>query len=105
MPDGRRIVAFNVYPDDGEPYEAVISSRLLLAWEKTHKGNSGALLGGDVSSMYQLCHFEAQLRHGYTGTLEDFEASHDLDGDTDEDEEAPADGLDPTPPAPSTDSP
>ena len=101
--NGAAVAAFRVFPDGGQPYVAELTSRLVLRWERTHHGKAADLLAGDdLGVWYRICWFEAQARRGYAGTLEDFEAAHDLLPLDEEDQAAGEGALDPTRPAPST---
>lgn len=82
---------FTVKPDGGEPYELTTTSRDVLHWEKVNKGKSLRQLGSEPSmtDFYALAHVTATRRQLFTGTLQEFEASVDIDLPTgEEDEEA-----------------
>ena len=100
---GRTLLSLTVHPDEGDSYRVDVNSRLLLAWERMHEGSSLSVLeDASIAGMYQLAHFAARTRHGYTGTLADFEAGNDIEPEA-EGEDGVA--LRPTDAAPSTEPP
>lgn len=90
---------FKVLVDNGEPFEVTATSRDVLIWEKTTgKGRSMAQLekNGGMSDLYALCHVAARRRGLYTGSLQEFQQTCDLDMQDEVEQEEP----DPTLPAP-----
>lgn len=70
-----------VTPDDGEPYELKVTARDALMWERTGKDNPSILAYLSYPSMtqaYRLAHIVAKRTGQFTGSLQEFEAQHDL---------------------------
>lgn len=92
---------WRVIPDSGDPYIVEAGTRDVLAWERAKTGRSAQQLQDNfqVANAYWLAH-RAAVRAGlFTGKLQDFEESVDLEtgiavavDDGDED----GDGPDPT---------
>lgn len=71
---------FVVKPDVGEPYKLEATSRDVFLWEKTTKSNMAQLQNGmSMMAMYTIAHFAAKRHHMFTGTLNEFVDSNDLD--------------------------
>jgi hypothetical protein len=70
-----------VLPDDGEPYDLVVKSRDILAWERVTKGMTFSKLQDDLNMghVYNLAWRAASRTRKFAGTLEDFEENHDID--------------------------
>lgn len=72
---------FKVVPDSGEPFELKAGTRDVLTWEKTTKGKSYGQLVSEPNLVdyYKLAHIAAWRQQLFTGTLKEFEESHDID--------------------------
>lgn len=90
-----------ITPDDGEPFEVEILTRDMLAWERTAKGKTFQQFSENISliEVYRLTHIAARRLGLFAGSLQEYEATCEID--MDDDEEA-GEEPDPTPPAPST---
>lgn len=93
------MITVKVVPDAGEAYELTCTSRDVLNWEKTSKGTTFNQLMDDLAMvhMYRIAHLAAKRQQMFTGTLDEFEKTVELElvgdesGDSDDDE----DGADP----------
>lgn len=87
------MMEFTVLPDNEDPYKVTATSRDVYVWEKVTKNSLGTL-GSNVTmtAMFQLAHIAAKRQHLFTGSLDDFVASNDIDF------EAEIQDADPTPP-------
>lgn len=72
---------FRVEPDGGEPFEVVARSRDIRHWEKITRGASITKISESPSmgDFYSLAYATAQRQGRFTGTLDDFENTCDLD--------------------------
>lgn len=98
---------FKVVPEDGDPFIVKAGTRDVLSWEKTTKGNKSyaqLMAEPNLVDYYKICHIAAWRQQLFTGTLQEFEKTHEIDLAIGEDEiEEPADEEpDPTPPGHST---
>lgn len=96
------MITLQVTPDDAEPYEVTATSRDVLMWEKTTKGNRSfvdLVQSPNLVDLYKVAHLASHRQGLFTGPYADFEASCEVTGvpDAEEDEEP-----DPTRPAAST---
>lgn len=91
------LFTFHVTPDGGETFDLAATSRDVLNWEKTTKGASLGKFENEPSlvDIYKIAHFAAIRTQRFTGSLAEFEQSHDIEFDSEEDSEP----EDPTPPA------
>lgn len=90
-------ITFRLTPDVGEPYEVRASGRDIYVWETRYpdKTVSGLWARLAMVDLYTLAHTAAQRQGLFTGSLNDFVTTHEIDFDTDES------AADPFPPAPS----
>lgn len=72
---------FTVVPDNGEPFQATATSRDVVIWEKLGKGRSMSRVAQEptMGDLYSLAHVAARRLQLFTGTLEEFEHSVDID--------------------------
>ncbi len=72
---------FKVVPENGEPFLVKAGTRDVLTWEKTTKGRSYAQLLAEPNLVdyYRIAHVAAWRQQLFTGTLKEFEESHDID--------------------------
>lgn len=72
---------FVITPDDGEQYTISARSRDIVTWEKTGKGRSVAELQRNMrfTDVYSLAHVAARRTGMFSGSLEEFERSVDLE--------------------------
>jgi hypothetical protein len=77
------LFTFTVTPDGTESYELAATSRDVLNWEKTTKGASLGKFESDptIQDVYKIAFFAAKRTGQFSGTLPEFEASHDLEFD------------------------
>lgn len=82
------MIEFHVSPDGGEPYEVTATSRDVYIWEKLGKGRTLAQLKDNLqmADMYQLAHLASKRQQLFTGSLEEFTDTVDLDFEEEEDE-------------------
>jgi hypothetical protein len=94
------MITLKVTPDSGDSYVVTATSRDVLTWEKTTKGNKSfvnLMAQPNLIDFYKLAHL-ASWRQGLTAlTFQEFENSCEVAFDEEEQDEEP----DPTPPAPS----
>lgn len=96
---------FKVVPETGSPFIVKAGTRDVLAWEKTTKGNKSyaqLLAEPNLVDYYRICHIAAWRQQLFTGTLKEFEDSHDIDLATGEDRDEQDPEPDPTRPDHST---
>jgi hypothetical protein len=95
-----------VKPDGGEPFEYEVTTRDVLVWEKAGRDRSMSRLVNDMhlADVYQVAHIAARRLQLFTGSLDEFEKTCDLDIRkmlTDDDEKEDSDSeSDPTQPGP-----
>jgi hypothetical protein len=94
------MMTFKVSPDGGDPWQVVAESRDVLAWEKALKGRSFNDLATNptMAGLYGLAYAASRRQGLWEGTIQEFEASVDLQMVDDEEDEQE---VDPTRPAPS----
>lgn len=82
------MITFTVAPESGDPYEVTATSRDVYVWEKTSKGRSMSQLRADVriEDLYRLAHLASKRLQLFTGSLEEFTESCDLEFEEDQDE-------------------
>lgn len=94
------LVAFTIYPDDGEPFRLNCDSRDVSLWERTLKGRSLGSLESNPSmtALEELAHMGMRCQGLYEGNLDAFRQSHAIVPINMADERAGGDdvGLDPT---------
>lgn len=96
------MITLRVTPDDGEAYTVTATSRDVLTWEKTTKGNKSfvdLVSSPSLVDLYTVA-WLASWRQKLTTAknYQEFESSCEVSGELDEDPEP-----DPTQPDPSTD--
>lgn len=95
------MITLKITPDNGEPYTVTATSRYVFAWEKTTKGNKSFLdliNEPTLVDLYRVAHLACWRQGLFTGTQQEFEATCEVTGGIEEDEEP-----DPTRSAPSAD--
>lgn len=72
---------FTVMPDGGETFEVEAMMRDVLKWEKGGKGRNLNQLKENPSmeSLYAIAHIAARRQQLFTGSLDEFEETCDLD--------------------------
>lgn len=82
-----------IRPDGGDEYELEVEARDALMWEKTSRDNASIidyLRHPSMTELYRLAHLCAKRRQQFTGSLKEFEDSHDVViVNVDEDENEP----------------
>lgn len=80
------LISFEISPDDGGPYRVDAYSRDVLLWEKAVKGRSFSQMQSALAmvDLYGLAHVAARRQGLFAGTLQEFEATCDLEPVTDE---------------------
>lgn len=84
------MITLKVTPDGGEPYTIVATSRDVLAWEKTTKGNKSfvdLINEPNLMDLYRVAHIASWRQGLFPGTFQEFEASCEVEGGVEEDEE------------------
>lgn len=78
---------FTVHPDDGEPYEAVATSRDVAKWERGGKGRSLGNFADNPSmrDMYDLAFLTVDRLGLFDGDITQFRDGVDLEFEQDED--------------------
>lgn len=81
------MIDFTIKPDGGEAYEVTATTRDIYVWEKAGRDRTINKLIGDVSmqAMYELAHVAARRQQLFTGALDEFVESCDLDFEQPED--------------------
>jgi hypothetical protein len=81
------MITFTIAPDGDEKYELKATTRDILNWEKTTKGASLKKLMEELAmvDLYKVAHFAAKRTGQFTGSLQDFEATNDLEFELEED--------------------
>lgn len=76
------MIEFTVKPDGGDEYQVTATSRDVYVWEKITKSHMGQLQGNvSMTAMYSLAHLASKRQQLYSGTLDEFTESCDLDFD------------------------
>lgn len=72
---------FKVTPDEGDEYEVTATSRDVYVFEKTHKGKSfnGVMTDMHMTDLYALAHIASRRQQLYTGSLDEFAKTCDID--------------------------
>lgn len=80
------MIDFKLTPDGGESYEVKATTRDILNWEKTNKGASLKRLMEELQmgDLYQVAYFAAARTRQFTGPLQDFQDTVDLEFDMEE---------------------
>lgn len=70
-----------VIPDEGEPYRVTINTRQIMAWENVHRDNTLARLNTNprLADHYFLAYLKAKSLGLFTGSLDEFKGSADLE--------------------------
>ncbi len=85
----RAIWTFEVFPDDGEPYEVDASSRDVMAWEKSSRKTLKYLYEHmPITEMNRVAYLAAKRQGLFDGTEADFFEACDIQISKD-DEDAP----------------
>jgi hypothetical protein len=95
------VITLQVTPDDAEPYTVTATSRDVLMWEKTTKGDKSfvdLVQSPNLVDLYKVAHLASHRQGLFTGPYADFEATCEVTGVDDEEDEEP----DPTRSAAST---
>ncbi|PRX48684.1 hypothetical protein B0I33_104502 [Prauserella shujinwangii] len=89
------MIEFKVRPEGGELFEVTATTRDILSWEKVTKGASLKQLMENLhtADLYKVAHFAAKRQQLFTGSLQEFEETCDLEFEIEEE------GQDPTPSA------
>ncbi|HEY9416113.1 MAG TPA: hypothetical protein VIQ30_15235 [Pseudonocardia sp.] len=99
------MITLTITPDIGDPYKVTATSRDVLTWEKTTKGRSFVDLINEPTlvDLYRVAHLAA-WRQGLTTAknLQEFEATCEVAGIFDDEDQVADDEPDPTPPGHST---
>lgn len=81
---------FTVRPDGGESYDVEATTRDVLAWERANKGVNLKKLeeAPSLLDFYKIAHFAVRRQQLFTGSLDDFMDTCDIEvHDTEEDGE------------------
>lgn len=73
---------FTVNPDNGDKFTVVAAARDVMQWEKLNEGRSALDFAQGTArlvDMYQIAWIAAKRLKLFTGSLEDFEATCDLE--------------------------
>ncbi|GAA1549951.1 hypothetical protein GCM10009804_03170 [Kribbella hippodromi] len=84
------MITLKVTPDGGEPYTVTATSRDVLMWEKTTQGNKSfvdLVNAPNLIDLYKVAHLASQRQGLFPGSYQDFEASCEVDGETEDDPE------------------
>lgn len=83
------MIEFKIKPDGGEPFAVTATTRDILNWEKVTKGASLKQLMDNLhtADLYKVAHFAARRTQQFTGTLQEFEQSCDLDFEIEEEQD------------------
>jgi len=83
------MIDLRVMPDAGEPYDLTVTTRDIAKWERTVKGASmaGLVQNMRADDLYKVGHNAATRTGKFTGTVQEFTDSCDLDviGDSEAD--------------------
>jgi hypothetical protein len=81
MTRGKPMFKFTVKPDDADEFEAIATSRDVVMWEKLGKGRSVSKFaqGPTMADLYSLAHVTCRRLSLFSGSLDDFEKSVDLE--------------------------
>lgn len=90
------MITFTLDPDEGDEYQVTATSRDVYMWEKVYRGKSLGQLKANLlmGDLYALAHLACKRQRQFAGTFDEFEESHDLKFETDDQQE-----VGPTPPA------
>jgi hypothetical protein len=86
------VIDLRVIPDDGEPYQVTARGRQILVWEQISRNNTLLRLNEapTMPDLYFLAHLVAVKDGKFTGTLEEFKSSVDIEPiPANEDDEVP----------------
>lgn len=77
---------FKITPEHGDSFEVTATSRDVLVWEKTTKGRTMKSLRDDlaINDLYKIAHLASKRQQLFTGTLQEFEETCDLDFEEEE---------------------
>jgi hypothetical protein len=80
------VITFTVAPDEGDKFEVQATTRDILAWERTTKGASLKKLMDELqlADLYKVAYLAAKRNRLYDGNQAEFEDSHDLEFELDE---------------------
>lgn len=75
------MITIRVTPDAGEPYEVTAGSRQVMLWEQTGRNNTLARLNENprMEDFYFIGHLSAVKAGKFTGSLDEFKNSVDLE--------------------------
>lgn len=75
------MIDVRITPDEGDPYDLNISSRVIMAWERANKDVSFQqfMERMNFTHLYDLAHRAAFRAKKFTGTLQEFEETVDID--------------------------
>ena len=84
-------IDFTVKPDGGEQYSVKATSRDVVVFEKVSKGRTlvNLLEERAFTDLYRLAHIASKRQGMFTGTLQEFEETVDLDFDLEDDDTDP----------------
>lgn len=85
------MMRFKVTPDGGDPYEIEATSRDVYIWEKTGRDRRMVQLSSDISmtALYELAHLAAKRKQLFTGPLDEFTSTVDLEMLAEDEEAVP----------------
>jgi hypothetical protein len=95
------MITLTVTPDNGEAYEVTATSRDVLTWEKTTKGNKSfvdLMNSPNLMDLYKVAHLASWRQGLYTGNFQSFEETCEVTAAVE------ADDPDPTQSDPYTES-
>jgi hypothetical protein len=109
-------VTFEVTPDGGDPYRLTVDTRDMYTWEKTTQNKAITLQQAmeelRLVELYRMAWIAARRQGMYSGTLDEFAATHLVEPTGDEDDEEAGEeavptrpGASPGPSSPSPSSP
>ena len=103
------MITLKVTPDNGEAYQVTATSRDVLTWEKTTKGNKSFLTlitEPNLIDFYKLAHLASWRQGLFTGTFQEFEAQCEVTAEMEEEaDEEPDPTQSAASPADSSNSP
>jgi hypothetical protein len=88
------VITLQVTPDDAEPYKVTATSRDVLMWEKTTKGDKSfvdLVQSPNLVDLYKVAHLASHRQGLFTGPYADFEATCEVTGADDEETDAEPD--------------
>lgn len=86
------MITLKVTPDTGEPYTVTATSRDVLMWEKTTQGNKsffGLVKDPTMVDLYKVAHIASRRQGLFNGSLQEFENSCEVEGETEDEEPDP----------------